>query len=496
MSVLYPTGSGGNPSGPPTTESPVTPAPAPNFLRRNRRWIAIGLLGLSGVFTIFVGGFAYLAFQVHQIRKVSVEGLRPAGSGQPQNILIVGSDSRAGMSAADAQHFGSQAQVQGQRSDVIAIVHLDPRTGGAAMLSIPRDLFVPIAGEGAPNRINVAFGQGPSVLVKTISADFGITINHVIQEDFSGLQTITDAVGGVCLNFPMPVRDGAPSGPGNESGLNIPTAGKQTIHGAMALSLVRSRYYQYFSNGSWHAEGTGDIGRIERQHQYVRALATKTIHAALGNPFTANAVLRKAVAGIILDDSFTSIGIMRLAINLRGVHPAAMPSWTLPYTAANNYRGFGDVLLPATAQDAAVISAWQNFGAPGTTAPTAAPATVPPGAITVRVLNGSGVAGQAQRTASELRAAGFNVSGYSTAPSSAGGATVISYAAGQTPLARTLADRVVGAVSLHVDAGLRGSTVVVTTGTGFGGIRATTAPTAPSAAPAAPTAPPWDPTSC
>ena len=479
-----------------TTEPAVAPPDDRSFMQRYRRPIKVAAIGVGCLFGVFVLTFGYLVFQLRHIHRISVGGIHPAGPGQAQNILVAGSDSRAGITGAAAQHFGSTAQVQGQRSDVIVIVHLDPRTGSASLLSIPRDLFVPISGIGSSNRINVAFNQGPSQLVKTITDDFGITINHYVQEDFSGLQAITDAVGGVCMNFPMPVRDGSPTGQGNESGLNIPVAGKQTIHGAMALSLVRSRYYQYFSNGSWHAEGTGDIGRIERQHQFMRVLATKTIHAALGNPFTARAVLGKAVGGVTIDDSFTSIGLMRLGLKLRSVHPAAIPSWTLPYHSVNNYRSFGDVLMPSTAEDAAVISAWQSYGAPGTAA-AAAPVTVAPSAVTVTVRNGSGVAGQAQRTATELRAAGFNVAGFSTASAAAQASTTVAYASGQQAAAQTVAKDLVGPLTLQVDKSLSGANVVVTTGTGFGGVR-TSAPAAPAAAAAPPAsaAPPWDPGTC
>ena len=89
--------------------------------------------------------YIYLTNRLNQIPRIAVSGLQPAGAGDPQNILVTGSDSRANESVADAQHFGSATDVSGQRSDVIVLIHLDPRTAKAAMLSIPRDTFVPIA---------------------------------------------------------------------------------------------------------------------------------------------------------------------------------------------------------------------------------------------------------------------------------------------------------------------------------------------------------------
>ena len=331
-------------------------------------------------------GYLYVRDKLDQIPRMAVSGLQPAGSGDPQNILIVGSDTRAGESDAAALHFGSTSDVSGQRSDTIVLVHVDPRTSKAALLSIPRDTFVPIAGTGTSNRINAAFNTSPSQLVATISQNFGIAVNHYVQEDFGGLQELTDAVGGVCMNFTFPVRDSTPTGRGSETGLAIPTPGPHLLNGTDALAFVRSRYYQYFDKGAWHPEGTGDIGRIERQHEFVRALAAKAIQAA-HNPFTGAHVLGRAVKTIAIDQTFSSSVMLRMAIKLRTLRPADVPSFTLPYRAVNGYGSFGDVLLPEPGQDAQVIAAWQQYGAPGgsqTTTASTAPPTTKRGATTAR----------------------------------------------------------------------------------------------------------------
>ncbi|MBV8980842.1 MAG: LCP family protein, partial [Acidimicrobiia bacterium] len=321
----------------------------------------------------------YVRRKLDQIPRIAVSGLQPVGATDPQNILVVGSDSRANESAAAAQHFGSAADVSGQRSDTIVLIHVDPRTSKAAMLSIPRDTFVPIAGTASSNRINAAFDAGPGALVATIAQDFRITINRYMQEDFGGLQGLTDAVGGVCMNFPYPVRDSSPTGTGSETGLSIPAAGPHVLDGTEALAFVRSRYYQYFTNGRWHPEGTGDIGRIERQHEFVRALASKAVHSAR-NPFKGFRVLDRVVKTVTVDSTFSSSDMMRLAVKLRSFRPGDVPSFTLPYNAVNGYGGFGDVLLPIAAQDRQVIDAWQNYGAPGAEQPppTSSPATSAP----------------------------------------------------------------------------------------------------------------------
>jgi LCP family protein required for cell wall assembly len=366
----------------------VPPAGTEHFSGRRRRWprrvlIVVAVLLVLCVLAV-ASGYLYVRGKLDQIPRVDVAGLQPAGSGDPQNIVVVGSDSRAHESAAAAQHFGSAADVSGQRSDTIVLVHLDPRTSQAALLSIPRDTFVPIAGTGTSNRINAAFDTSPSELVATITQNFGITINHYVQEDFGGLQGLTDAVGGVCMNFPYPVRDSSPTGRGSETGLDIATPGPHVLNGADVLAFVRSRYYQYYDKGTWHAEGTGDIGRIERQHEFIRALATKAINSA-HNPFRGARVLDRAVKTVAADKTFSSSLMLRMGFGLRSLHPANVPSFTLPYRAVNGYGGFGDVLLPVPTDDAQVIAAWVQYGAPGgslLTAPSTAPPTTTRGART------------------------------------------------------------------------------------------------------------------
>jgi LCP family protein required for cell wall assembly len=438
------------------------------------------------VLVIVVVGFGYVGARLHGIHKVAVVGLHPAGPGSAQTILIAGSDSRAGETAAEAAEFGSAAEVAGARSDLIVLVHVIPSTGQAAMLSIPRDMFLPIAGTSSSNRINVAINSNPSQLVETVEQDFGITVNHFVEETFSGLEAVTDAVGGVCMSFPYPARDGSPTGQGNESGLDIPTAGRHVLDGTEALALVRSRYYQYYAGGSWQAEGTGDIGRIQRQHTFVRALAAKALHDSLHDPLTANAVLTKAVGNVTIDRSYTTMGLMRAALDLRGLHPDGIPSWTMPSTAANDYEGFGDVLMPEPAQDAAVIAAWEAYGAHRVTSTTVSPASV-----SVSVLNGSGVTGQAAATRDALATLGFEVGSIGTAAKLGGSSTVVAYAPGRSADAKAVAARLGGPMIVREQKGLT-TDVQVTTGTGFTGVASVPPATAPPPSPV----PPWDPTPC
>ena len=139
-----------------------------------------------------------------------------AANGAPYNVLLIGSDSRAGETAAEAQQFGNATNAGGQRSDTIKIVHVDPTSGTASTLSIPRDTYVTLSGLPADtqlssqNKINAAFAGGPDALIQTIQNTFGIPISHYIEISFFGLQDAVNALGGISMDFPYPVRDRQP----------------------------------------------------------------------------------------------------------------------------------------------------------------------------------------------------------------------------------------------------------------------------------------------
>ena len=137
-------------------------------------------------------GYFYVQYRFHQVTKVTVKHLKVAPPGAPFNVLLIGSDSRAGFTPADIAAYGSEATAGGQRSDVVKIVHVVPATGQISVLSIPRDTMVTVAGDtsqtGTYNRINSTYADGPDQLVQTIEANFGIPIEHVVQLNFLGFR--------------------------------------------------------------------------------------------------------------------------------------------------------------------------------------------------------------------------------------------------------------------------------------------------------------------
>ncbi|MBA3955362.1 MAG: LCP family protein, partial [Acidimicrobiia bacterium] len=202
--------------------------------------------------------------------------------GEPQNYLLVGSDSREFVQGGDdLESFGDTSETGSDKADTMILVRIDPQAETASMVSFPRDLIVTIAGTGKKNRINTAFADGPSQLIETIQLNFNLPVHHYIQVDFAGFRELVDAIGGVDLYLEHPVRDRDGNGQ-NFSGLDIDQTGCVTLDGTQALAYVRSRHFQSFVDGRWQADPTGDIGRIGRQQDFIR----RAVRSALAKGLT------------------------------------------------------------------------------------------------------------------------------------------------------------------------------------------------------------------
>jgi LCP family protein required for cell wall assembly len=290
------------------------------------------------VLVVLLGGlsYGYFRYQWSKVSSSPCDICVPAASGAPYNILVVGSDSRVGETTAEAQQFGNQSDAGGQRSDTIKIIRVDPATGTASSLSIPRDTYVTLSGMPAnsqlasQNKINSAFGAGPDALIQTISSTFGIPINHYIVISFFGLQDAVNALGGIKMDFPYPVRDQDCSTGTcyNNSGLNIPTAGCQVLNGSQALALSRSRYFQYYENGQWNSDPSSDIGRIERQNLIISAALDKA--KSTYNPLRLDTLLSSVVHDFSKDNGLSANDLFSLAERYHAFSGSDLQDYTLP----------------------------------------------------------------------------------------------------------------------------------------------------------------------
>ncbi len=306
---------------------------------RTKKIVVSALAALVLLAAVVGGGYAYLWYRYSQINKIHVAA-EVSSNGGPFTMLVIGSDTRVGESSAAAQAFGSASAVTGQRSDVVQLWRVTPSTKQISIISIPRDTVVSMLSPdsqqyGQYNRINSSYNSGANQLVKTITANFGIPINHVVQVDFAGFQDAVNALGGIYLNFPYPAKDAY-------SGLNITTPGCQLLNGAQALAVARARHYEYYANGYWQYDGTSDFGRIQRQDVFIKALMGAAKSKV--NPLTINAFLGSVHQGIQIDDGFGFNELIGLALTYHSYNPAGLQGQTLPTVAANGFGSLGSVL--------------------------------------------------------------------------------------------------------------------------------------------------------
>lgn len=334
------------------------------------------------------------------------------------------------------------------------------------MVSFPRDLWVDIAGQEGRDRINTAFEGGPQQLIRTITQDFGIPIHHYVQVDFAGFKSLVDAVDGVEVYLPAPVRDRADDGT-NPSGLNISDSGCVSLSGDQALSYVRSRNFQELVDGTWRADPSGDLGRIARQQDFIRRAMSEAISEDLLNPAKVNDLVDVGIDNVTVDRDLDARDLVSLGKRFRSLTPDSLQQFSLP-VENGNVGGASVLFLEDGAETEAILDVFRGVEPVG-------PDEVAPSAVTARVLNGTGVAGQAAGAREGLTAAGFTVTGVGDA--AGGGATTeVRYGAGQEAKARLLARYLEDEVRLVEVPELEGVDAVVVTGDTFVGVRVTPRP--------------------
>jgi len=230
------------------------------FRRRWRRILAIGIpvLFLLFAFWLYLGYRAFsdeVAKANKRIDKRTRAALTPTGNilRNPQISLVMGSDSRG------------QSATAGARADSILLVRTDPSHHLISMLSIPRDLYVPIPGHGT-NKINAAFAfGGPPLLIRTVNRLTSLKVNHVVLVDFAGFRKLIDDLGGITIVNPTKIVSSE-----NFDGHGW-QFGKGPIHldGRRALAYARIRH-------TTNAADT-DISRTERQQRVLQALMHELI---------------------------------------------------------------------------------------------------------------------------------------------------------------------------------------------------------------------------
>jgi polyisoprenyl-teichoic acid--peptidoglycan teichoic acid transferase len=426
--------------------------------------LVVGLLVTAGGL-----GYAYAKYsRLARVELGSVLTERASDVG-PQNFLLVGVDSAANLDVDDPARAGRE-DISGLRSDTIMLLRVDPASEQASLLSLPRDLWVPLA-SGGNNRINAAIETGgPEDLIDTIEGYLGIPINHYVQVDFAGFRGLVDVIDGVQVWFDRPARD-------RRSGLSVEQAGCVTLEPDQALAYVRSRHYETFVDGHWRTDPTGDLGRISRQQDFIVRSLRRAVDRGVRNPVTLDNLVDAALDTVTVDDLLKGDDIVDLGRRFKGFDPERLDLFTLPVD--DDSIGGAAVLRLRDTEAQPILDLFRGTD----------PNAVAPDSVRVKVLNGSGQPGQAGEASDALVAAGFTSAGTGEAESFDVERTVVRYAAGQGPAADLVARYLVAGAELQEVEGQIGADVVVVTGQDWAGLRSSPAPstssttTAPGAQP-------------
>ncbi|MBA2951680.1 LCP family protein [Streptomyces himalayensis] len=303
-----------------------TARPAPNWRRR----IKVGSLTLVVVLlAVSIGTYFWADSKLKREVDLSKVIERPA-EGEGTNYLIVGSDSREGMTAEEKKklHTGS---AEGKRTDSMMILHVG--ANGNTMISLPRDSNVVIPtfvgsesgktfpGTGRQVKLNAAYAEdGPELLVRTVEYNTGLHIDHYAEIGFAGFAKIVDAVGGVEMDIPKAFKD-------KNSGADF-QAGKQTLNGEQALAFVRTRY----------AFPGSDLARTKNQQKFLAALASQAATpSTVLNPFKLYPTMGAGLDTLVVDKDMSLFDLASMFWAMKGITGGDGTSMNMPLSgnAAN-----------------------------------------------------------------------------------------------------------------------------------------------------------------
>jgi LCP family protein required for cell wall assembly len=445
---------------------------------RKRRWLRRTLFVTAVVIVVLAGSVAGYAWYLnHEIHRISITGLTNAPvSGDEagsENILMVGSTSRCALAVQNPAYGLCSQGVNGVNSDVIMILHANESKHQLSILSIPRDLFVPNARTDGPDKIDGALAQGPSQLVSVIENDFNIPIQHVVVLNFDTFANIINVLGGINMYFPMPVYDAY-------SGLDVQTTGCLHLDGYHALQVVRARHLQYKGPGvtsdnpqDWPQEAQSDLARIQRDHEFLRVLASTMAKRGLSNPVTDEQLVTSVLPQLNVDKNWPTSNMIGLLLAFHSSNIQKVPQYTLPVMVSTSedyyYQGtdYGNIEFPSQPQDQQVIDKFLFLRSPNDSVKGGQLPS--PKDVTVSVLNGTGAYNQATDAGDALQDLGFDVVGLGDANAVTQTAeTYVTYSsASNQAAAQAVANSLSGAVILEEGPTANGAQVTVTTGSAF-----------------------------
>jgi len=328
-----------------TPKGPALTLPKPSFTKSKSRYPR-PVRYIRNIVLAYLGFYLVLGFHAStSLEKIPAASNVALADTAGTNWLLVGSDSREGLTKAERKELHTGKDEGSQRTDTIMLIHID-ESGKPTLVSLPRDSYVTIPAhtaldgstiEDRKNKINTAYGKGGApLLVETVERNTGLHIDHYMEVGFKGIRDITDAVGGVNMCVPADVTD-------KNSGLNL-LAGCQELDGKDALAYVRMRY----------ADPMGDLGRIERQQQFLSSVMKKAATpAVLLNPISMWNLVDAGTASVNVGEGDSVIDVSTLARAMRGLSNGNGTLTTVPVsqTDANTAAGSSVIWDEAAARE-------------------------------------------------------------------------------------------------------------------------------------------------
>jgi LCP family protein required for cell wall assembly len=296
---------------------------------------------------------AWLAFMVWvpvgawgNVHRVNADptGARPAAT-DGYDYVLVGSDSRQGLTPEQQKQLntGSVRDAGGLRTDSIILVHVPSGDGKPALISLPRDSYVPIPGHGR-NKINAAYSiGGPKLLVETIEQVTGVRIDGYVEIGFVGFASVVDSLSGVDICVKANMKDAY-------AGINL-KAGCQSLDGHNALGYVRARY----------SDPRGDIGRVERQRQFLAAIMHKAVSpSTVIIPWRYYGFANSAGAGLTVGQDVSLRDVTRVLQAMRAVSNGDGLSLTVPVSNTGLATSVGSAVKWDSPKAVALFNAIKN----------------------------------------------------------------------------------------------------------------------------------------
>ena len=302
-------------------------------------WTSIGIVLVSGFAWLGLGRISGAISRVSVFNKLTD---RPERASSAVNYLVVGSDTREGLTAAELKllRVGSVKSAAGARSDTMMLVHISKSRDKAVVVSLPRDSLVTIPAHTGLDgktqigeqqaKLNAAFAWGGApLLIQTLEKKMNLRIDHYVEVNFAGFKNVVDALGGIQVCTKKAIND-------PKSHLVL-APGIHTLNGIESLKYVRTRDF----------DGMGDLGRMQRQQQFVSAVFRKaTSSGVLLNPFKVKNLISAVFSTIKTDETLNQGDIVTLTKQIRNLTPGKMRTLTVPLGNSNGYvSGLGSVVI-------------------------------------------------------------------------------------------------------------------------------------------------------